>query len=103
MSSTVNNITPQNDARNFTRLQSFNLVSKSLPKFVERTNAGSKIVFYGANNLYPNYLVELLSSGFHGGIIRSIVKQVKGQGLRIKEPKKSFFQKLNPFPTDNRL
>lgn len=66
------------------KLYTFKLDGNSLPKFEEKS--GKDFVFYGKDNLYPNYLIELAnSSALHGAILRSIAEQVKGKEIKIKD------------------
>lgn len=76
------------------KLYTFKLDGNALPKFEERS--GKDFIFYGRDNLYPNYLIELAnSSALHGAILRSIVEQVKGQKIKIKDDVEE--QKLQKF------
>lgn len=67
------------------KLMTFSLDNQEyIPRFVEKSN--KDWVAYGANNLYPNFLIELAnSSALHGAISISISDQIKGQGIRIKD------------------
>lgn len=58
--------------------------STPIPKFIEKKD--KKYVAYGALNNYPNFLIELYqSSSLHGAIVKSMVEQIKGSGVRIKD------------------
>lgn len=81
------------------KMYTFSLPTTTLPKFVERS--GKEWVSAGQDNKWFNYLIELgNSSALHGAIIKSIIDQVKGQGVRVKEDKpdsklESFINSVN--------
>ena len=54
-----------------------------IPKFTEVH--GKEYVYYGEDNDYPNFLIEMKnSSPMHGAIIMGLADQVAGSGIRIK-------------------
>ena len=81
------------------KLFAFKLEGVDLPKFVEKSN--KDWVSAGKDNKWFNYLVDLFqSSPLHGGIVRSVIENVKGRGLRIKDGEKdarleAFIEKCN--------
>ena len=53
-----------------------------VPEFKEIK--GRDIILYGENNLYPQYLIELVNrSSKHNAIISGKAQMIKGQGIEV--------------------
>src|SRR5687768_7718512 len=61
---------------------------------VFRENKSGKFISYGADNKYPNYLLDLYNkSPKHGAIIRSKANYVAGKGFALE----GFLSKVNKY------
>ena len=67
-----------------------------LPIEVKQNKGDDKIVFYGADNLYPNFLLKLFTScPLHSGIIETKTDEIVGNGLIIKGTGDVFNKQIN--------
>lgn len=58
----------------------FNFSKVDTPAFVEKRN--KNIVYWGDDNLYPNYLIQLANqSALHGSLVTSIAQDIAGGGF----------------------
>lgn len=78
----------------------FNFSKVDTPAFVEKRN--KNIVYWGDDNLYPNYLIQLANqSGLHGSLVTSIAQDIAGGGFNWQidggEPDKKIIKILTAF------
>lgn len=63
-------------------LEKINFKAVSIPQFVEKVNQQRKIVQFGADNLFPQYLQSLLvKSSLHSSIVYSKARMIGGNGF----------------------
>lgn len=71
-----------------------------LPTEVHQNKGSDKIVLYGANNLYPNFLLSLYeNSPMHNGIISDKLYYILGDGIVEKSSGKKFNPMVNSVDT----
>jgi len=60
--------------------------AKDIPEYKETTSGARKIVNYGADNKFPDYLLELYSkSPKHGAIVKGKAMYIAGSGFEFKD------------------
>jgi len=97
----------KSNTKNTNDLRLVQMAEYAIPQMKEVM--GKKWIYFGADNLYPQYLLQLYSqSSVHNALINGKVTYIKGNGL-ISDPVKrnlgiqSFLKSINPFESANEM
>lgn len=96
-------ITPPAEPKKSTNIYTHNFASVQLPAIVEKI--GKDWVFYGGDNLFPNFVIELMNkSSMNRRCILAKTDATCGKGLTTGSPETdSLIKRANPYETWNEV